>query len=136
VYRQAIFFALRSGAARLTLPRRRRYRVSRHNKETLMKAWIYALAFAAMATAPAVRAQDANTARSLAASCATCHGTDGRSAGGVPPSLAGQDRQVLLQALRDFRDGKRTATIMHQQAKGYTDAQFELLASYFAAVKP
>jgi sulfide dehydrogenase cytochrome subunit len=38
--------------------------------------------------------------------------------------------------MRDFRDGKRPATVMHQQAKGYTDAQFELLAAYFAAVKP
>jgi cytochrome subunit of sulfide dehydrogenase len=101
-----------------------------------MKALIYVLAFAAMAIALAARAQDVNTARSLAATCATCHGTDGRSVGGVPPSLAGQDRQVLLQAMRDFRDGKRPATVMHQQAKGYTDAQFELLAAYFAAVKP
>ena len=100
-----------------------------------MKSWIYGLVLAAAALAPAVHAQD-NTARSLAATCATCHGTEGRSVGGVPPSLAGQDRQVLLQALRDFRDGKRPATVMHQQAKGYTDAQFELLAAYFAAVKP
>jgi sulfide dehydrogenase cytochrome subunit len=82
------------------------------------------------------QAQDTQAARSLAATCATCHGTDGRSIGNVPPSLAGQNRQILLQALRDFRDGKRPATIMHQQAKGYTDAQFELLADYFAAVKP
>jgi cytochrome c553 len=50
--------------------------------------------------------------------------------------VAGQNRQVLLQALKDFRDGKRPATIMHQQAKGYTDAQFELLAGYFSAIKP
>jgi cytochrome subunit of sulfide dehydrogenase len=90
---------------------------------------------AAVACTSAVQAQDANV-RALAATCATCHGTDGRSVGGVPPSLAGQNRQVLLQALKDFRDGKRPATIMHQQAKGYTDAQFEMLAEYFAAVKP
>lgn len=100
-----------------------------------MKSWICGLVLAVAALAPAAHAQD-NTARSLAATCATCHGTEGRSVGGVPPSLAGQDRQVLLQALRDFRDGKRPATVMHQQAKGYTDAQFELLAAYFAAVKP
>ena len=91
---------------------------------------------AGVAFMSAAHAQTPNTARALAATCATCHGTDGRSAGGVPPSLAGQNRQVMLQALRDFRDGKRPATIMHQQAKGYTDAQFELLADYFAAIKP
>jgi cytochrome c553 len=83
-----------------------------------------------------VQAQDAYAARALAATCFTCHGTDGRSVDGVPPSLAGQHPQVMLQSLRDFRDGKRPATIMHQHAKGYTDAQLELIAGYFAAVKP
>lgn len=81
-------------------------------------------------------AQSPNQARNLAAPCFTCHGTDGRSVGGVPPSLAGQDRNYLLQALKDFKAGKRPATIMHQQAKGYTDQQLETLASYFAGAKP
>lgn len=81
-------------------------------------------------------AQDAATARSLAATCFTCHGTDGRSVGGVPPSLAGQDKNYLLQTMKDFRAGKRPATIMHQQAKGYTDQELEAIAGYFASVKP
>lgn len=81
-------------------------------------------------------AADANSARALAATCFTCHGTDGRSVGGVPPSLAGQSKAALLQAMRDFRDGKRPATIMHQHAKGYTDAQLDEIAGYFANVKP
>ena len=75
-------------------------------------------------------------ARSLAATCFTCHGTDGRSVGGVPPSLAGQGKNSLLQAMKDFKAGKRPATIMHQQAKGYSDEQLELIATYFANVKP
>lgn len=87
------------------------------------------------AMAPAV-AQDANQTRSLAATCTACHGTDGVSAGGVPPSLAGQNKDYLLQQLNDFKAGKRPATIMHQHAKGYTDAQLERIAAYFAAVKP
>lgn len=101
-----------------------------------MKRHLIALGLTAAALAGAAHAQDPSAARALAATCATCHGTDGRSVGNVPPSLAGQNRQVLLQALRDFRDGKRSATIMHQQAKGYTDAQFEMLADYFSAIKP
>jgi len=80
--------------------------------------------------------QDANHARSLAATCFTCHGSDGRSVGGIPPALAGRDRAELLQTMKDFRDGKRPATIMHQHAKGYTDAQLEAIAGYFASVKP
>ena len=81
-------------------------------------------------------AQDPNAARNLAATCFTCHGTDGVSVGGVPPSIAGQNKDYLLQQLKDFKAGKRPATIMHQQAKGYSDEQLEQIAGYFAAVKP
>ena len=89
---------------------------------------------AVLLSAPA-NAQDPNAARSLAATCFTCHGSDGRSVGGVPPGLAGRDKAELLQILKDFQSGKRPATIMHQHAKGYTDAQLEAIAGYFAGVK-
>ena len=79
--------------------------------------------------------QDPAAARGLVAACFTCHGADGRSVGGIPPSIAGQDRNYLLQQMKDFKTGKRPATIMHQQAKGYTDAQLETIASYFASLK-
>jgi cytochrome c553 len=84
--------------------------------------------------APA-QAQDPAHARNLAATCFTCHGTDGRSVGGVPPALAGQNKDYLLQQLKDFQSGKRPATLMHQQAKGYTDQQLDAIAGYFAGVK-
>jgi cytochrome subunit of sulfide dehydrogenase len=92
-------------------------------------------AAALLAVAAPAWAQDATKARSLAATCFTCHGSDGRSVGGVPPGLAGRDKAELLQTLKDFRDGKRPATIMHQHAKGYTDAQLDAIAGYFAGVK-
>ena len=79
--------------------------------------------------------QDLAAARGLVSACFTCHGTDGRSVGGIPPSLAGQDRNYLLQQLKEFKAGTRPATIMHQQAKGYTDTQLETMASYFSSVK-
>lgn len=81
-------------------------------------------------------AADANYARNLAATCFTCHGTDGRSVDGVPPSLAGQNRDYLLKQMQEFRDGKRPATIMHQHVKGYTPDQLALIAGYFASVNP
>ena len=85
------------------------------------------------------RAQDPTQvpsyARNLAATCTACHGTDGRSVDGIPPSLAGQDKNYLLQTLKEFKAGKRPATIMHQHAKGYTDEQLELIATYFSNVK-
>jgi len=84
----------------------------------------------------AAHAQDSTHARSLAATCFTCHGTDGRSVGNVPASLAGENKAYLLQQLNEFRAGKRPATIMHQHAKGYTPEQLELIAGYFSSVKP
>jgi cytochrome c553 len=82
------------------------------------------------------QAQDATQARSLAATCFTCHGNEGRSVGGVPPSLAGQSKDYLQQQMQDFKAGKRPATIMHQHARGYSDEQISLIADYFSKVKP
>ncbi len=81
-------------------------------------------------------AQDPNAGRNLAANCFTCHGTNGNSVQGVPPSLAGRDRSELFQMMKEFQSGKRPATIMHQQAKGYTDQQLQLITAYLAAQKP
>lgn len=86
-------------------------------------------------TGVAAHAQESAYARSLAATCFTCHGTDGKSVGDIPPSLAGQNKEYLLQQMKNLRAGKRPATIMHQQAKGYTDQELELIAGYFASVK-
>ena len=94
-----------------------------------------AMLAAAVASAPAL-AQDAAATRSLAATCTACHGTDGNSVGNVPPSLAGLNKDYLLLQLKDFKAGKRPATVMHQHAKGYSDEQLERIAAYFAAVKP
>ncbi len=74
---------------------------------------------------------DKNLARNLAANCANCHGTNGKSVAEVP-SLAGAPANVTIQKMKDYRDGKLPATIMHQLAKGYTDEQIALIADYFA----
>lgn len=75
-------------------------------------------------------------ARYLAANCANCHGTDGRSAGGGGmPGLAGLSATYFIEQMNAFRNGSRQATIMHQLAKGYTDAQIAAMAQYFAAQK-
>ena len=94
-----------------------------------------AVCFALTSQIVSAAEQDPTTARNLAASCFTCHGGDGNSVGDVPPSIAGRDRGELLQMLKNFKAGKRPATIMHQQAKGYTDEQLEVIAGYFARQK-
>jgi sulfide dehydrogenase cytochrome subunit len=94
-----------------------------------------AIALAAGSATFAVGADtNANAGRDIAANCANCHGTDGRSRGGIP-SIAGQDKAFLVQQLKDFRDGKRPSTIMQQLAKGYSDVQIEAAAAYLANQK-
>jgi cytochrome c553 len=100
-----------------------------------MKAFVITAALVAGVASPVEAQEDMYYPRSLAANCFTCHGTDGHSVGGVPPSLAGQDRNYLLQQMKEFKAGTRPATIMHQQAKGYTDQQLEAIAGYFAGIK-
>ena len=92
---------------------------------------LFTLVFGASLAAPAA---GPNAARELAANCTGCHGTDGRSAGGMP-ALAGLERNTLIRQMQDFKAGRRPATIMHQLAKGYSDEQIELIADFFAAQK-
>ena len=37
--------------------------------------------------------------------------------------------------MRALRDGQRQATVMHQIARGYTDAQIDALAAWFSTQK-
>ena len=85
----------------------------------------------ALMLAPATAQTDANAARYIAANCANCHGTTGVARGGMP-SLAGQKKDQIATRLREFRDGKRAATLMHQIAKGYSDEQIDAIAEVIA----
>ena len=99
-------------------------------------AWL-ALALApigAAGTALAAPAADDLALRSLAATCAACHGTDGRPVpGSAIVGRGGRDRDDLLARLIAFRDGSRPGTVMPQIAKGYSPEQLSQLAGFFAA---
>ena len=66
----------------------------------------------------------------LALSCSGCHGTDGKSAS-IIPSIYGKTTGYIESALRDFKSGARTSTVMSRHAKGYTDDEIHLIAEYF-----
>ena len=75
--------------------------------------------------------------RALSATCANCHGTEGRSVpGAAVPSLAGMPKAYMLTQMKAFKDGSRPATVMHQLSKGFSDAQIETMATYFSGLKP
>ncbi|WP_396269811.1 c-type cytochrome [Ideonella sp.] len=91
---------------------------------------------AALLALPAVAANTPNELQraALAATCANCHGPQGRAVErSEVPGLAGMAAPYLIEQMNAFRNGTRPATVMHQLAKGYTPAQIEQLAQYFAA---
>jgi cytochrome c553 len=87
----------------------------------------------ALLCAPGVTVAQVGEAAYVSANCANCHGPQGRAAGAVP-SLAGLPSRYIVEQMQAFKAGTRPATIMHQLAKGYTDAQIELMASYFSSL--
>lgn len=68
--------------------------------------------------------------RSLAATCANCHGTDGK---GVPeagmPLINGYTSAQLLETMKAYKSGAREGTIMPQLAKGYSDEQLQIITN-------
>ena len=73
-------------------------------------------------------------ARTVAASCAACHGTDGRAVAGNAV-LAGMDKTYFTTQMLAFKNGSRSATVMHHHAKGLNEDEINLLALYFSQQK-
>jgi len=93
-------------------------------------------ALALLAATGLAQAADAHLPRDLAATCANCHGTNGKAVPGAGlDALNGMEKTKTLQKLADFKSGVKPASIMHQIVKGYTDEQLDLIATYFAAQK-
>jgi sulfide dehydrogenase cytochrome subunit len=104
-----------------------------------MKTPTMALLAVVLATPAGAWAQQTPAAlytQSLAATCANCHGTAGKTVeGSSVPALAGLETGYFVAQMKAFRVGSRPATVMHQISKGFSDAQVESLAGYFAAQK-
>lgn len=71
----------------------------------------------------------------LAAACANCHGTDGRSPGSIP-TIAGRPEAALFEQLKAFKADTPPAgtTVMNRLAQGLSDEQLAALALHFSQV--
>jgi sulfide dehydrogenase cytochrome subunit len=101
----------------------------------MMKSGSLLFAAALVVAAGPAAGQDAPAlrTRSLAATCAQCHGTDGHTPpGAAMRTLAGMPAPYLTEQMQAFKNGVRPGSVMPQLAKGYSDAQIAQLAAYFA----
>jgi cytochrome c553 len=79
-------------------------------------------------------AGDVQAGKAKAAACAGCHGADGK---GVAPNpvLAGKKEDQIIQALKDYKSGKRDNAVMKGMASSLSDQDIANVAAYFASLK-
>jgi sulfide dehydrogenase cytochrome subunit len=81
--------------------------------------------------APALAADP--SAEANANTCAGCHGTNGSSVGPASPTIANVTKEYFVTVMKEYKEGKRKATIMDRIAKGYSDEEIKAMAAYFDA---
>ena len=79
-------------------------------------------------------AGDAQAGKAKAGACAGCHGANGE---GVKPNpaLAGKAEGEIVQALTEYKSGKRANPIMKTFAGQLSDQDMANVAAYYASLK-
>jgi sulfide dehydrogenase cytochrome subunit len=72
----------------------------------------------------------------MAHTCAACHGTHGQLGDEYFKPLAGMPVEQFVRTMIDFREGRRPSTLMGHVARGFTNADIEAMAQWFAAQPP
>lgn len=100
-------------------------------KRTLLVAGIVAL----LGSVGGVQAGgDAQAGKVKAGTCAACHGANGE--GKAPnPALAGKAEDQLVQAMKDYKSGKRNNPVMKAFATPLSDQDMANLAAFYASLK-
>ncbi|KGI76922.1 c-type cytochrome [Oleiagrimonas soli] len=68
--------------------------------------------------------------------CAACHGEHGIAVVPGAPNLAAQRVDYLLDAMHQYRDGRRDVAVMRAALGPLSEAQLKALATWFAAQPP
>ena len=100
-------------------------------KRTLLVAGIVGM-FAVAGAAQA--AGNAGAGKAKSATCAGCHGASGE--GKAPnPKLAGMAEDKFIQAMKDYKSGKKPNPVMKTFATQVKDEDLADLAAYYASLK-
>jgi cytochrome c553 len=100
-------------------------------KRMLWAAGIIGLLGVAVA---AQAAGDAAAGKAKAGTCAGCHGANGEGKKPNPP-LAGMAEDKFVQAMSEYKSGKRANAMMKNFAAKLSDADVANLAAYYASLK-
>jgi cytochrome c553 len=95
-----------------------------------------ALYFASQTPAqrPAPSDGDAAAGEPLTAQCGGCHGSHGVSTDAATPSLASQDPQYLVQAIKAYGKGRQNQVMQHA-VSGLSDKDIANIAAFYAVQK-
>jgi cytochrome c553 len=78
-------------------------------------------------------AGDVAAGKAKANSCKGCHGADGQGVG-KNPAIAGGKEDELVQALKDYKSGKRANPMMKTFASKLSDEEMTNVAAYYASL--
>jgi len=79
-------------------------------------------------------AGDVQAGKAKAAACTGCHGANGEGVAPNPP-LTGRTEEEIVQALKDYKSGKRVNATMKMMAGTIKDQDVDNVAAYYASLK-
>jgi cytochrome c553 len=100
-------------------------------KSTILVAAVVAL-FGIAGAAQA--AGDAAAGKAKAKACVGCHGANGEGVKPNPP-VAGKSEDELVQAMKDYKSGKRVNPVMKSMVSSLNDQDMANVAAYYASLK-
>jgi cytochrome c553 len=96
---------------------------------------LIALLSGTVASAGAAQAAgDAVAGKAAVTSCAMCHGASGAGTK-MGPKLAGMNEAAFIQAMNDYKSGKRDSPMMKSQTAQLSAADIANMAAWYATLK-
>ena len=79
-------------------------------------------------------AGDVQAGKTKVAGCVGCHGANGEGVRPNPP-LAGMNEEQLVQAMKDYKSGKRNNPVMKGMMGALSEQDIANVAAYYASLQ-